>query len=350
MIINPTKKSLPLFSTLIKTTDKNWGQAYSTVNPFFSWHANYYNVNRKKIVVLVNDLTFSSIVIADVNAQRKKELDALIREGIRVVLVNAGASKAQIQKYFELAGEMEVNAGFNRRVTGVTTMFVEELSYAGPIDFRFPLQEHLMAYLSQYGVSKLPHFHPVEELKAVLQQGFELKNVQESDFPKAKKKENPTVEVTWKDFKQLEMPDERVLSSYAFDKGMTAIIKNNELVMHAFEKYLREELGLSKKVVARHVSNTHYYIEFIATALLHTPISDFSDTVTFLSDFAPRKMWAEGAEIKRLGASLKKFFEFLQVAKVIDKKQLQEAKEEISMGLELGESELELSDSFFDLW
>ncbi|MFC4710322.1 DUF6933 domain-containing protein [Enterococcus eurekensis] len=344
MIINPTKKTLPLFSSLPKIKDSNWGKAYSTVNPLFSWHANYYNVNRKKILLLVNDLTMISIVISDVNAQRKKELDSLIREGIQTVLKDAGASKQEIQRYFDLAGEIEINAGFNRQVTGVTTRLIEVLSYDAPIDFSNPLQYHLMTYLSHYGISKLPHFHPQDELKAVLKEGFEVLTVKESDLPVAKKKENPVIDVTWKDFKTWDTGKKLNPWNPGYEKRMEELIENNQLVLTAFEKYLSEDLGLSKKVVNRHVENTLFYInEFLVYRFLRTPTSDFSDTIDYLSDFVPRKMWIDSpAGIQRVGASLKKFFDFLHVANVIDQKQLKDAKEEIVVGVELGSNQLEM--------
>ena len=48
MIIGATKKAQPLFSNLPSINDKEYGKQIAQVNPLFSWHANYINVNRKK--------------------------------------------------------------------------------------------------------------------------------------------------------------------------------------------------------------------------------------------------------------------------------------------------------------
>ncbi|MFL2100113.1 DUF6933 domain-containing protein [Desemzia sp. FAM 23989] len=63
MIIGVTKKTQPLFSALPTIEDKENGKRFAQVNPLFSWHANYINVNRKKILILLNDQTYTPLVL-----------------------------------------------------------------------------------------------------------------------------------------------------------------------------------------------------------------------------------------------------------------------------------------------
>lgn len=72
MIIHATKKALPLFSYLEQSEDINEAKLRSNQNPLDSWHANYFNVNRKKMLLLMNDASLYTILIPDVNATRKK--------------------------------------------------------------------------------------------------------------------------------------------------------------------------------------------------------------------------------------------------------------------------------------
>ena len=58
LVMNPTKKTLPLFSHIEKVDNEKSAKHFSKINPFYSWHANYVTVNRKKVLFLVNDLTF----------------------------------------------------------------------------------------------------------------------------------------------------------------------------------------------------------------------------------------------------------------------------------------------------
>ena len=46
MIINSSKKALPLFNQLPEVADKKRARSFSDKNPLFSWHANYFNVKR----------------------------------------------------------------------------------------------------------------------------------------------------------------------------------------------------------------------------------------------------------------------------------------------------------------
>lgn len=63
MIIGATKKAQPLFSAFITVKDKEYGKQFAQANPLFSWHANYLNVNRKKILILLNDQTYTPIIL-----------------------------------------------------------------------------------------------------------------------------------------------------------------------------------------------------------------------------------------------------------------------------------------------
>ncbi len=53
MIINPIKKTQVLFNKLKQTEDKEIVKRYSDANQFFSWHANYITVDRKKVIILM---------------------------------------------------------------------------------------------------------------------------------------------------------------------------------------------------------------------------------------------------------------------------------------------------------
>ncbi|MCH4984497.1 hypothetical protein AB4G91_08245 [Macrococcoides goetzii] len=121
MIINPTAKSMPLFSAIPKVKDIEASKAYCNENPIYSWHANYYTVNRKKILILVNDLTLLTIVIQDVNAESKKYLDHVIRDRIFKILMSCGIAPGKIERYMDNANEILIGKGHKRNITGVVT-------------------------------------------------------------------------------------------------------------------------------------------------------------------------------------------------------------------------------------
>lgn len=94
MNLIPTKKALPLFSVFPKSQNESPNLERS----FYSWHANYFTFNRKKILVLVNDKSFSPIVLADINAKNKKDLNHMIKAGIEEVFSYSNMPPVQISQ------------------------------------------------------------------------------------------------------------------------------------------------------------------------------------------------------------------------------------------------------------
>ncbi|MGF2053915.1 DUF6933 domain-containing protein [Vagococcus fluvialis] len=92
MIIHATKKALPLFSYLTPSND-------------------------------VNDASLYTILIPDVNATRKKELDKLISEALKIQLKTDGLPASLTHPYLEQLGEIEVATGYNRKVTSTSNHF-----------------------------------------------------------------------------------------------------------------------------------------------------------------------------------------------------------------------------------
>lgn len=344
MIINPTKKAQALFSALPKVTDAQRGKSYSLTNPFFSWHANYYNSNRKKILVLVNDLTMIPVVIADVNAKNKKELAEEIRIGIKQTFKQEGISEQDIHEYLKLAGEIEINSGFNRQVTGVTTMFIQSAALH-PIDFSQRVQPHLMKWLADTPIQRLPEKFPCDALKKAIQNHLKILPIDENTTFYPKKKVETEVQMTWKSFSEWDKyPNEGWFEGY--EEAMEEMSENNQVVLASFQEYLSNGLGLSDKVVRRHTDYTESFLNYYLTYYgIHTPITDFSDAYDCLSDFFPRKgFFSSPAGVRQAGAALKKFYDFLALANVITTKELKEVKENISDGVEMGEECLEMME------
>ncbi|SEN88599.1 pRiA4b ORF-3-like protein [Mesobacillus persicus] len=67
--------------------------------PLFSWHTNLIIVNRRKTLVLVNDLTRYVVVLYGVKGKDFKKIDELILEGIRETLREEGIKEEVIEKY-----------------------------------------------------------------------------------------------------------------------------------------------------------------------------------------------------------------------------------------------------------
>ncbi len=158
MNIIPTKKALPLFSCFensrIKACDNNAEQL------FYSWHANYFVFNRKKILVLVNDLTLSPIVLADNNAKNKKELETYIKLGIEKVFSYSEVPLVKIKKYFLKAGRIELSSNYNRSIISINNNMIQLIKCSvEEIDFSTILQPEIMKFLAKVPFkSQSPNF------------------------------------------------------------------------------------------------------------------------------------------------------------------------------------------------
>ncbi|MGG5369513.1 DUF6933 domain-containing protein [Enterococcus sp. AZ196] len=156
MNIIPTKKVLPLFSSFTNSDI----QISSDEHSFYSWHANYFTLNRKKILVLVNDLSFSSIVLADINAKNKKELITYIKMGIEEVFSYSDVPTVQIKKYFLKAGRIELSSNDNRALVTIANNIIQRIKCCSEdIDFSTILQPEIMKVLANVPFkSQSPNF------------------------------------------------------------------------------------------------------------------------------------------------------------------------------------------------
>jgi len=70
------------------------------LNPLFSWHANIILVNRRKVLVLVNDESRYNVVLYGLKANDFKNIETVIYDGIRKSLLSDGVNPKVIEEYF----------------------------------------------------------------------------------------------------------------------------------------------------------------------------------------------------------------------------------------------------------
>jgi len=106
MLINCTKKlqdELKIKPEKIEVSDS-----------LFSWHANIIKINRRKTIVLVNDVSGYVVILHSVKAKDLKNIKKLILESIRETLI-ADCIKPDIaEKYLADAGEISFSKTQNR--------------------------------------------------------------------------------------------------------------------------------------------------------------------------------------------------------------------------------------------
>lgn len=144
MKIVPTKKSLPLFSSFDLET-----ACHEKTPTFFSWHANYFTFNRKKILVLVNTVSYSPIVLLDINAKNKKNLPSYIRKGISEIFSYSSIEDHHVKFYFDQSSSMEISKDYNRSLINITNKMIHMIKRAPEdLDFDSILQLQTMISLA----------------------------------------------------------------------------------------------------------------------------------------------------------------------------------------------------------
>ncbi|WP_159880976.1 DUF6933 domain-containing protein [Paenibacillus puerhi] len=97
-------KELKLQSTRVDIAD-----------PFFSWHANNFVLNRRKCIVFMNDLTRLSVTLYGIKAKEYKDLDGIFKVQLRDYLISENIEEERIDKYLERCGDEAIISDTNNR-------------------------------------------------------------------------------------------------------------------------------------------------------------------------------------------------------------------------------------------
>jgi len=333
MIINPTKKALPLFSYLSEVSDKKIAQNFSNNNPLFSWHANYFNVRRKKILLLVNDLTYFPLVLIGIDAKFKKQLNEIIPEAITEVFQAAEISSKKIEEYLDLAGRIEVNAGYNRVVNGVMNNMITSMEYHSRIDFTTLVDTKTSLDLAN---SFYKEECPLDTLRSAFNEPLVLHEVSQEEVEK-----EYVVERNWRSLADYNITD-------FTEDDFEAALANNRLILTAFQHYLEQSEKLTKKTVNRHLANVEDYLNnYLIFYGFDLAVSTFSIISDFFSWGARKNIWISESAIKKAGTSLKKFYQFLIAAGEVKASYMPEIRGEIEVGIEDGIMTLMEMDEWF---
>ncbi|WP_048704127.1 DUF6933 domain-containing protein [Companilactobacillus ginsenosidimutans] len=116
MFIKPTKKSNKIFKQLPKVSVND----DSEINPLFAWHANYLPVDRKNLVFLTNDLSYVTIVLANVNADKQHHLQKEFHDALFQLCDDLFIPNENFEKYVKQGGKLEFleNGPVNRNAIG----------------------------------------------------------------------------------------------------------------------------------------------------------------------------------------------------------------------------------------
>jgi len=99
------------------------------VPPLLSWHVNIYNLNKRKHIVFVNDLTRLAIIIDGIRTRHLERLKQKFLLTLREYLLREGVEEKLINTYLENGNEVVISKTNNRSVLGTmkeVTFFIED--------------------------------------------------------------------------------------------------------------------------------------------------------------------------------------------------------------------------------
>ena len=126
MLIRCTKKLLDELKVIPESVEDE--------EPLFSWHANIILVNRRKTVVLMNDLSRYAVVLFGLKAKELKTLNDIAYQGIRETFQAEGIKDEVIDQYLLQAKQVQYTKTIDRtsvarlnKACESTTFFIEDL-------------------------------------------------------------------------------------------------------------------------------------------------------------------------------------------------------------------------------
>lgn len=164
MHIQCTKKLLDFLKP--KITDKN------TDDDLYAWHAHYITNNRKKLLVMMNDLSRFTVVFYGIKKADFKHIDVWFENALRVVMYNSGINDDEIDKYFSnISPTYTYNKTKNRTLVSRLNKAVETADsycHSQGIDPDSILQDHVSLFVSGLLVgfkNQRDYFIPSEKFK-----------------------------------------------------------------------------------------------------------------------------------------------------------------------------------------
>ena len=118
MHIQCTKKLLDFLKPEI--TNKN------TDDDLYAWHANYVIVDRRKFLVIMNDLTRFNIVFFGVKKKDFKDPKIMLQKAIIMTMTFEGYDYDLIMKYISGMGEVTYNKTKNRKLVAQMNRAMED--------------------------------------------------------------------------------------------------------------------------------------------------------------------------------------------------------------------------------
>lgn len=147
-----------------------------------AWHAHFVSMNRRKVIVLMNNETRYPVVIYRPVAKDFKQIKSLIKEAIKEALHMEGFSAEVIDHYLELSGDIVFSKTANRRMVAQLNNAIRDVEFMGEY---LDESTRIQRYISMNAGRLIQRFeeddysYPIEIMTKKLEKLAELKGLQE---------------------------------------------------------------------------------------------------------------------------------------------------------------------------
>lgn len=131
MIVKGTKKLLTYLKiepeeTTLKATDENMAEEIR--DPLlFSWYANMITIQRKNILIFINEKTRFALILQGVKSTDRKNIRALIKDAVKDALEKEFIHPHVIEAYLRTMGEVEFQKATDKSMLGKVKLACEDI-------------------------------------------------------------------------------------------------------------------------------------------------------------------------------------------------------------------------------
>lgn len=156
---------------------------------FYSWHAHFITINRRKAVVCMNNLTRYTIVLYRAKVKDMMELESRIQAGIRIAFQEEGISEEVISEYIRKCGAAEYSKTAGRSMVANLNKICEAVQWhADLLDEDTVIQKRISLSLGRYLVKCGEDYdYPEERMFRAL---CKMRNLSESEWNRILEVEN----------------------------------------------------------------------------------------------------------------------------------------------------------------
>lgn len=335
MLINVVQKAQGLFQDFPYTVKPDETKQLALANPLFSWHATYVNNRRKKAVVLTHDASTLVVVLSDVNAQNRAQLEERFWQRLAELWSAFGLTPTDLAAYRKVAKPWEIGKTASRSQLGRLNEITQVLPnfWTGPQADDAEISRRLSDFMR--GTPKPLFGSDIAGIMAPA--NLVWRPVPEKKAPAA----TVDLRLIWRQLQVLDQQQGALWESEdakRLDQAAAKIRRLNQPLIAAFIASISDDY--TAKTVDRYLKDLRFYLNEYLSYHLLTVVNEDAANIG-----EPLLHGTSLSQTKRLRSTMGKFYKFLAQQQLIDQATVTAAKDDMTASLE--SAEMGMDDMFW---